>query len=184
MKSVFLAGVMLLGLAGAASAAPITAGSELSINGSDTFTATSITFTGAANVGGTSGSFSELANCNGCVTMTGSITNSSTGTLYTVNDAGLTSALSMNGGETFSFTSGSLPSLTVTGSGTLTLSGFDPTPGIFEITTQGPTGASVTFSATSVAQGQPPAIPEPSTMAVLGAGLIGLGAWRFRRGES
>lgn len=165
--------------ANAASAVPIAAGSELSINGSDTFTATSISFSVAAGVGGQSGSFSILPNCAvGCVTMTGTtFTASFAGQLYSVSDAGNSSTLSISPPSTFNFTPGALPSLTVTGSGTLTLTGFDPTPGVYEITTQGPTTALVTFSATSI--GTQTGVPEPASMALLGSALFGF--WWLRR---
>jgi hypothetical protein len=60
----------LIALAGSAHAVPITADSTLSLNGSDSYTPTSITFTNPANIGGESGSFTELSNCTGCATMT------------------------------------------------------------------------------------------------------------------
>lgn len=164
-----------------AQAVPIAAGSELSINGSDTFTATSITFSPSGNVGGTSGSFTILANCNNCVTMTSTVfTSAFAGVLYNVVDGADTSSLTISPPSTFTFTGGALPSLNVSGAGTLTLTGFDPTPGIYDLTTQGPTTANVTFSATSVGT----AVSEPGTLGLLGAALAWLGfiGWRRRSG--
>lgn len=180
LSSAVLAGLLL---STSAQAVPIAAGSEISIDGSDTFTATSITFNSPAGLGGTSGSFTSLGVappvpiCATCVTMTTTVfTSAFSGQLYSVTNNGATSTLDISPPSTFTFTGGALPSLNVTGAGTLTLTGFDPTPGIYDITTQGPTTAQVTFSATSVGS----AVPEPTSMAVLGSSLFAL-AWMIRR---
>jgi hypothetical protein len=56
----------------------------------------------------------------------------------------------------------------ITGTGLFTLTGFDPTPGIFSFTTQdGQTVAS--FSSTTTAS----PIPEPASFALFGTGLLG-----------
>lgn len=172
--------ILMLALAFPAAAAPITSG-EISINGANNFTSTSVTFTATGNLGGTQGDFNILPVCNACVTMTGNTFNSAfNGTLYTVNDAGLISTLVVNSGSSFVLDgTPTLPNLTVNGTGTLTLSGFTPTPGSFELTTQGAANeTNVTFSATAIPT--PTSIPEPSTLAVLFTGLVGLVAWRHR----
>lgn len=158
----------LTALAGSAHAGPIAAGSTLSLNGSDTYTATSITFTNPANIGGETGSFTALTNCTGCATMIGSF-NAATATpfqLYTATEGGITTTLDVSS-DTFNFSSG--PSLTVTGTGTLSLTGFTPTLGTYILTTQGPTSSSVTFSVTSTA------VPEPASLTLFGTALLGLG---------
>src|SRR5262252_8175081 len=76
-------------------AVPIAANSELSINGSDSFTQTTITFTGLGNVGGSSGDFTVIANCSLCVTMIGSISAGTTGTLYNAVSGAFSSALAL-----------------------------------------------------------------------------------------
>ncbi len=73
---------------------------------------------------------------------------------------------------------GQLATLIIGGSGTLNYAGFDPTPGIFTLTTQG--GNITTFSASTVA-GTVTSTPEPISMAMLGSGLLGLGMLRRRR---
>lgn len=176
-----LAAAALLLCASTASAVPIAAGSELSINGSDQFTPTTISFANPANVGGTSGSFTALANCSGCVTMDAALfTAGSVGTvLYDAVEGAISSTLTTTAAPLFTFTPGTpLESLMVTGPGVLTLTGFDPTPGAYDLTTQGPGGpVQVTFSVTSVAE----AVPEPGSLALLGTALAGLGLFSRRR---
>jgi len=161
-----------------AHAVPIASGSELSINGSDSFNQTSITFTGLGNVGGSTGDFTVIANCTACVTMIGTIQAGTTGTLYNAVSGAFSSALALNADEVITFTAGPIPAqdaLEITGSGVLSLTGKDPTPGVYTLTTQGPQQAAVTFSATSVAQAS-----EPASMAIFGTALLAMG-WVVRR---
>ncbi|HEY2132705.1 MAG TPA: PEP-CTERM sorting domain-containing protein [Acetobacteraceae bacterium] len=69
----------------------------------------------------------------------------------------------------------SLPTLAIAGQGIFDLSGYDPTPGIFTLTTQGP--CDVTFSATTDAT----RVPEPATLGMLGFALVALGTVVRRR---
>src|SRR5690348_16917719 len=107
-----------MGLSGVASAIPLAPGSTLSLNGSDSFTSTSITFINPANIGGETGSFAVLSNCTGCVTMTSFNSGTATPfTMYTATEGVLSTSLSV-GSDTFIFTTpGGVPSLDVSGTG-------------------------------------------------------------------
>jgi hypothetical protein len=81
-------------------------------------------------------------------------------------------------GDTYSFDMTSVivqrtSTLTLLGSGILSITGFDPTPGTWVLTTQG-SGADLTFSAAST-------VPEPGTLLLLGGGLVGLAYLRKRK---
>jgi hypothetical protein len=63
----------------------------------------------------------------------------------------------------------------ISGFGILTLNAFDPTPGQFTITIQG--DGATTYSGSIVAS----AVPEPASMALLGAGMVGFNLMRRRQ---
>lgn len=151
----------------AANAGPISVGSTLSLLGVDTYTPTSVSFVGLAGIGAGSGAFAALAPCTNCVTVHDFDTSSVDFVVYDDPDTSLT----LNS-VAFNYDPSST-SLTVTGNGTATLTGYDPTPGSFTLTTQGPNDTAVTWSSTTVAGAID--VSEPGSLALLGVSLIGLG---------
>jgi len=177
---------MFLGVAAAASlvllssngnAVPIAPDSKLSVTGFNNldFANQTITFTGANpfNVLGESGSFLNLGTG-------GTIALDRQGTPINWNNLTSGSNLSCGGGciyvgsnngftVTFNLLTESVIQsgtfLDIMGTGLITLTGFDPTPGVFQLSSQGGTGVSLSFSTTT-------SVPVPAP--VVGAGLPGL----------
>jgi hypothetical protein len=167
-----------VGLSGVASAATITG--QLSINGSDTFTSTSVTFANPANIGGASGSFAlELSNCTGCVTMISSLSTGTVlpATIYAATEGAISTDMVLNVAS-FSYVAGPVfNTLTISGTGYADLTNFDQTPIAWLLTTQGAAGASTyTFSATEVA-----AVPLPGALPLFASGIVGLWALGRKR---
>jgi hypothetical protein len=185
-----------------ASAIPISAGSQLNIAGFDvgigtTTTinlATGLDFTTAAapttpspGVAGTLTSVSGTGGFSGinCVAACGTIQDiANFATFAAINNFYTTTAgvsfdlLTLAAPIRIAPGPSQLATLIIGGTGTFHQAGFDPTPGIFTLTTQG--GSNTTFSASTIAQATP--TPEPASLALVGAGLFGLAAARRRRG--
>lgn len=162
-------------LGGTASATTITG--NFSINGVDSFTSTSVTFSGLANVGADTGNFGSLAPCTGCVTM--NVGTLSAGVLpaliYTAVSGAVTSTFTLNPPASFTFsTIGGIDQLVIAGSGIVTLSGFDPTPAVWSLTAQGLTGTNNGFFTFSASLISVPQVPLPASLPLFASGLVGL----------
>jgi hypothetical protein len=173
MKKLLLAGAAILGLGiTQAQAVPIMAGSVLNIVGAANFTTTTVNTQTPAGLSQNTGSFSPLLNCLSCVTVNiPAFTYSpavQTGLLFTVSEFLLTATITVDAGGTSQHTTNGL---TIDAPATLTMTGFTATPGDF-VWTINQLGQQIgSFSATADAV----ATPEPGSIALLGAGLLGLG---------
>jgi|GEM_PF-7101217 len=164
-------------------ASPITG--MVSINGSDIYSNSTINFPGSGNIGGMStGTLSTFGDCIGCVAMSS----------FNYTTAGFSNPTDVftatEGGNSFSLVltsildSGidSLGNLTIRGLGLFSETGFDDTPGTFQLTSQGGNAGknAVTFSATTVGAAIS-SVPEPGTLLLFATGMMGLGYLGLRK---
>jgi hypothetical protein len=155
----------------------------LNLHGTATFDSTHldlahavVSFSGVTAAGGNTGSFASILDGTP-IAMTLST--------YTFNPSTATSMLLSVGGFTFDLQSSSVHSqdnisLVVTGTGTIFGTGFTPTPGAWSFSVTNPAGRP---HATFAFQAGVEAVPTPDsgmTVALLGAGLIGLAAFRAK----
>jgi hypothetical protein len=170
------------GFALSAQAVPITGmlniAGQANFNTNSLLTASSATFTNPHVEGPNTGSFAGLTFPTPVVMAS-----------YTFDPSTMTNGLWSVGGFTFNLLSSTVEQrtaefLSVSGTGIITgPAGFDPTPGIWAFTSQnagGQPGMSFSFSANSHAG----AVPDGGmTLALLGAGLMGLAAFRAKFGK-
>jgi hypothetical protein len=172
LSKIFASGALLIlgmGLPIPSYASPVVTGSTLQITGLATFNSTTINFTNSVNASGPTGSFTSFGTCSGCIDMTTPWTwISDTGQFLIDNGGGLTTLrfdVNSLGANSFNGTF-----LNITYNGTINLDAFSPTAGKAYFS-----GNPGSFSLTLVA------VPEPSTLALLGAALLVLGFLQFRR---
>jgi hypothetical protein len=159
----------------------------LNLHGTATFNSTHlvsatavVSFSGVTAAGGSTGSFASILDGTP-IAMTLST--------YTFNPSTATSMLLSVGGFTFDLQSSSVHfqdnfSLVVLGTGTISGNGFTPTAGAWSFSVTNPLGKP---HSTFAFQAGVEAVPTPDsgmTVALLGAGLIGLAAFRAKFAKS
>jgi hypothetical protein len=170
------------GFALSAQATPITGmlniAGTANFNTSSLTTASSATFSDVIVVGGNSGTFAGFAIATPVVMAS-----------YTFDPSTITNGLWSVNGFTFNLLSSTVVSrsatfLSVSGTGIITgPPGFDPTPGTWAFTSQNSSGRPHdTFSFSANTEGG--VVPDGGmTLALLGAGLMGLAAFRAKFGK-
>ena len=181
MRPIKLVAALALSLAlsgGVASAATINGGLSIA-GGLVSFTNSSISFAATNAITGTSGSLNGLGTCAACVTFPTNpyTTASPPAVIFHAVNNGLTLDVLLN---TAVFTPGNGgASLTITGTGIMSLTGFNNTPLSSFILTANTAGG--TFSMSASAASVASVVPLPGALPLFAGGLVGLWALGRRR---